>query len=180
MYFILQKFNWFFDNFCYINFDIIYHLLITRIIMLIFADESWDAWFNFKKHSSILFTIWIVIFEKNDEAIKCDKAINNLREYLELHENYEFHYTKDSDRIKEHFIKTIAPFDFFYYWLVINKTLLDANNFNMNEPFYKYVCSLTFENIKEIIQDATVIIDWTYWKKFEKKFQKYLKDRINA
>lgn len=148
--------------------------------MLIFADESWDAWFDFKKHSSLLFTIWIVLFEEHEEAIQCDEAINELRKELKLPENYEFHYTKDSDRIKEAFIKKVAPFNFFYYWLVINKTLLDANNFNMNEPFYKYVCALTFENIKQIIHEATVVIDWSYWKKFENKFQKYLKDRINA
>ena len=122
----------------------------------------------------------MVIFNDNDEAEACDTKIKIIRKELNLPENYEFHYKKDSDRIKKYFFEMIAPYNFFYYWIIINKELLISENLHIKEPFYKYVCSLVFENAKEKINNATVIIDWTYNKDFEQSFQRYLKKKFNV
>lgn len=148
--------------------------------MLIFIDEAWDPWFKFDKHSSQYFTIWMVIFNDNEEAENCDQRINLLRKELSLSDSYEFHYKKDSDRIKEIFFNAVAPYNFFYYWIIINKELLTSENLHIKESFYKYVCSLVFENAKEKISNATVIVDWTYDKEFEQSFQRYLKWKFNT
>jgi len=119
--------------------------------MLIFIDEAWDPWFKFDKHSSQYFTIWMVIFNDNDEAVACDTKIQLLRKELWLNEEYEFHYKKDSDRIKEYFFNAVAPYNFFYYGIIINKELLTSENLRIKESFYKYVCSLVFESFAEIL-----------------------------
>ncbi len=148
--------------------------------MLIFIDEAWDPWFKFEKHSSKYFTIWMVIFNDNEEAEACDTKIKITRKELNLPDDYEFHYKKDSDRIKKYFFDMVAPYNFFYYWIIINKELLTSENLHIKESFYKYVCSLVFENAKEKINNATVIIDWTYDKDFEQSFQRYLKNKFNT
>ena len=147
--------------------------------MLVFIDEAWDPWFKLDNHSSRFFTIWMVIFNDNEEAEACDTRIQLLKKELWLKDDYEFHYKKDSDRIKEYFINEVAPYNFFYYWIIINKELLTSENFHIKESFYKYVCYLVFENAKEKINNATVIIDWTWSKEFQQSFQRYLKNKFN-
>jgi len=148
--------------------------------MLVFIDEAWDTGFQFDKHSSQFFTIWMVVFNEYEEAANCDQRIQLLKKELWLHEGYEFHYKKDSDHIKESFFTAVAPYDFFYYGIVINKTLLSSENFQIQESFYKYVCSLVFENAKEKLNHAIVIIDGSYSKDFEQNFQRYLKKKFNT
>ena len=148
--------------------------------MLIFIDEAGDPGFKFDKHSSPYFTIWMVIFDDNQQAESCDQRISLIRKELSLPEHYEFHYKKDSDRIKQYFLQMLAPYEFFYYGIIINKKLLTSDYLHIKEPFYKYVCSLVFENAKEKINRAMVVIDGTYDKEFERTFQKYLNNKFNT
>jgi DNA replicative helicase MCM subunit Mcm2 (Cdc46/Mcm family) len=147
--------------------------------MLIFVDEAGDPGFKFEKHSSTYFTIGMVIFDDEAEAKACDQRIALLKRELKLPETYEFHYKKDSDTRKQAFLESIAPYDFFYYGITIDKKLLYSINFQIRETFYKYVCSLVFENAKEKIHNASVFVDGTYEKAFEQSFQKYLKNKMN-
>ena len=148
--------------------------------MLIYIDEAGDPGFKFEKHSSPYFTIWMVIFNDHEEAIACDQKITLLKRELRLPETYEFHYKKDSNIKKQSFLTAIAPYDFFYYGIIVDKKLLYSINLQIRETFYKYVCSLVFENAKEKIHDANVYVDGTYEKAFEKSFQKYLKNKMNT
>lgn len=148
--------------------------------MLLFLDEAGDPWFKFDRSSSKFFVVWLVIFEDRDDAHACDQRINILRTELGLKKNYEFHYKKDSLRIKHAFIEAVAPYNFFYYWIVINKELLRSPNMKIKESFYKYTCSLVFNNAKETLDDAIVIIDKQWWKKFERELQTYIKRKMNT
>lgn len=82
--------------------------------MLVFIDESWDSWFKFDKWSSNYFTVSLVVLNDYDEALALDNAISEYRKTLNKW-NFEFHFAENSDKIKDWFIKTIFPYNFFYY-----------------------------------------------------------------
>lgn len=145
-----------------------------------FIDEAWDSWFKFDKFSSKFFTIWMVVFENFEDVEYCNTRINLIRKELNLSENYEFHYKKDSDHIKQEFIKKVAPYDFFYYWIVINKKELNLNHLKLRESFYNYACSLLLENAKSRLLNANVILDWWYSKSFDRNLQTYLRKKFNS
>ena len=79
------------------------------------------------------------------------------------------------------FLQAVAPYDFFYYGIVLNKDpqKLWGAGFRDKQSFYKYACSLVFENAKEKLQNATVIIDKSGNLDFRRQLEKYLKRRIN-
>ena len=121
----------------------------------------------------------MVLFTDKNDAEACNQRIELVRKELQLRSDYEFHYKKDSDKIKEYFLQSVAPYNFFYYGIVVNKTLLYSDNLQIKESFHKYVSSLVFENAKEKIHDAIVVMDGTYGKDFERSLQSYLKNRFN-
>jgi len=147
--------------------------------MLLFLDESWDTGFKFTQWSSKYFVVWLVLFEDNDEPIACDQRIWLLRRELWLKENYEFHFKGDKDSIKYSFCEAVSNYNFFYYWIVINKEWLWSKNMRIKESFYKYTCSLVFENAKDKLDNAILVVDRQWWKKFEKELQTYIKRKIN-
>ena len=63
-------------------------------IMLVFIDESGDSGLKIEKGSSRYFTVSLVMFEDNDEALACDQRIKLLKKELGLPENYEFHFKR--------------------------------------------------------------------------------------
>ena len=148
--------------------------------MLLFLDEAGDAWFKFNKSSSQYFVVWLVVFEDHDDAHACDQRIQSLRNELGLKEDYEFHYKKDSCVLNVHLLKQSHRITFSIYWIVINKSLLRSPNMQIKESFYKYTCSLVFNNARETLDDAIVVIDKQWWKKFEKELQTYIKRKINT
>ena len=148
--------------------------------MLVFIDEAWDSGFKFDKNSSKYFTIWMVIFENDEDAEYCNKRIDLIKNELKLPKTYEFHYKNDSDRIKQEFIKKIAPYDFFYYWVVIDKSELNLTHLELRESFYNYACSLLFESVKSRLQNANIILDWWYGKAFDRNLQTYLRKKFNS
>ncbi len=64
--------------------------------MLIFIDESGDTGRKTDKKSSALFVVSMVRFNDLEEANKCNQAISNLRKKLNLPDNFEFHYSRNS------------------------------------------------------------------------------------
>ena len=148
--------------------------------MLVFVDESGDTGLNIGQGASKYFGIFMVIFEDNDEALSCDQRINLLRRELRLSENYEFHFHKNSDKVRESFLRAVLPYQFFYYGVVIDKQKLFGEGFKNRESFYKYSCSLLFENAKEKLENATVVIDKSGRSLFKYQLASYLKKKINT
>lgn len=93
----------------------------------------------------------------------------------------EFHFKRNSDRVRETFLCAVSPYNFFYYGVVINKDpkKLWGEGFKNKESFYKYACGLVFENAKEKLMQATVIIDESGNLDFKRQLGKYLKRKIN-
>ncbi|MFH0988029.1 MAG: hypothetical protein V1763_01520 [Parcubacteria group bacterium] len=99
-----------------------------------------------------------------------------MKKELGLPENFGFHFKRNSDRARRSFLTAIAPYSFFYYGIVINKDpkKLWGEGFRNKESFYKYACGLVFENAKEKLVKATVVIDESGNFDFKCQLAKYL------
>jgi len=108
--------------------------------MLVFIDEAGDTGRKIEKGSSRFFVISLVLFDEYEEANVCDQRIKLLRKELKISENYEFHFTENSKRIRIEFLKAIQPYNFMYVTVVINKDdqKLWGPGFSTKESFYKY------------------------------------------
>lgn len=150
--------------------------------MLIFIDESGDPGLRIEKGSSRFFTIALVVFEDNDEAEACDKRIELLKRELGWNSKSEFHFKRNSKKVRETFLKAVSPYNFFYYGIVINKDLkkLWGEGFKDKQSFYKYACSLVFENAKEKLDKAIILIDESGSLEFKRQLGTYLKRRMNT
>lgn len=82
--------------------------------MLVFIDESGDSGLKIHEGSSRYFSIALVIFEENEEATACDQRIELLKRELGWREGSEFHFKKNSDRVRKAFLHAIVPYNFFY------------------------------------------------------------------
>ena len=138
--------------------------------MLVFLDESGDTGFKIESGSSPFFTVTLVLFEEHDEAQAADDRIRLLRRELAKPETFEFHFTENSDAIREAFFHAITPYSFFYFGIVIDKARLYGESLTTKDAFYKYVCGLVFESAKPYLDmgvrhfcigtDITLIYDW--------------------
>lgn len=150
--------------------------------MLIFIDESGDPGLKLKQGSSKFFTVSLVVFEDRDEAIACDQRIQLLKKELGWSSTSEFHFKRNSDKVRKAFIEAVAKYNFFYYGIVINKDpkKLWGEGFKNKESFYKYACGLVFENAKEKLQKAIVVIDKSGDLDFRNQIATYLRRKMNS
>jgi hypothetical protein len=134
-----------------------------------------------KKGSSRFFTIALVIFEDRDEALACDQRIKLLKRELGWEESSEFHFKRNSDKVRRAFLRAVAPYNFFYYGIVINKDpeKLWGEGFRDKKSFYKYACGLVFQNAKDKLENSTVVIDKSGNLDFRRQLAKYLRKRMN-
>jgi hypothetical protein len=132
--------------------------------------------------SSKYFVIVLVIFEDNEEAQAADDRIALLHRELRLDPQFEFRFNKCHRSFREQFLKAVAPYQFFYYGIVINKdpNKLWGDGFKNKDSFYKYACNLVFQNAKTFLDKAVVIIDGSGSKDFRKQLERYFKNRINT
>ena len=145
--------------------------------MLVFVDESGDT--GMQQAGSDLFTVSLVVFEDHDQAQAVDNRINLLRQELGLPADFEFHFGKNSNKIRFEFLKAIAPYEFWCYGFVVNKAKLYSPTFQNKSMFYNYMCGLVFENAKATLDNAIVKIDKSGDRDFERKLTAYLKKKIN-
>lgn len=129
--------------------------------------------------SSDLFIVAIVVFNDEDVALACDERINLLRRELRMSPGHEFKFHKMSQTLRTAFLEAVAPYDFFYFGIVLNKRGLVSPNFQIKDTFYKYTCSLVFKNARAILDNATVVIDGSGSRDFRQQLSSYLKRKIN-
>jgi hypothetical protein len=149
--------------------------------MLVFVDESGDTGRKLERGSSSHLTVALVVFRNHDEALRCDDRIVRLRAELKKPSTFEFHFSHNSDRIRLAFLEAIAPCDFTYHAVSLNKdpAKLWGKGFQFKESLYKYTCRLVFENAKPFLDHATVVIDGSGERRFRQELQAYLKARMN-
>lgn len=149
--------------------------------MLVFIDESGDTGRKLEKGSSQFFVISLVVFQDIEEANSCDQRIGLLRHELKLPENFEFHFTHNSKRIKRDFLKAIQPYQFIYFSVVIDKNpkKLWGPGFSTKESFYKYACQMVFTNALPYLSNVTIILDKSGSPDFRNQLDRYLKTKLN-
>jgi len=150
--------------------------------MLVFIDESGDTGLKTEKGSSRYFVIVLVSFEENEEAIACDQRIELLKRELKLPPDFEFKFNKLRKEQRIKFFEAALPYSFFYFGIVINKDQdkLYGDGFKIKESFYKYACSLVFENAKPYLKEASIIIDGSGSRQFKKEFKTYLRRKVGS
>ncbi len=149
--------------------------------MLAFIDESGDSGLKLESGSSRFFTITMVVFEDDEDALACERRIDLLRKELGWKPDSEFHFKMNSNKIREKFLMTVASCDFYYYGVVIRKDLHDPliQGLANKDDFYQYACGLVFENAKHDLHDAAVVIDRTGNLDFGNKLRQYLRHKMN-
>ena len=145
-----------------------------------FVDESGDSGRKVLNGSSLYFVVAAVTFEDFDEANACDKRIDQLRDELNLTPNYEFHFSKNSKKVRQAFLNAVAPYPFFYHVFALNKEpqKLRGPGFDNKSSLYKYAAGVTFENAKAWLDDAIVVIDQNGNKQFQGELARYLRRTI--
>jgi len=147
--------------------------------MLVFVDESGDPGMKLDEGSSALFIVTAVIFEDRDEALACDQKIDHIRKELGLTEKTEFHFNQSRKSVREYFLQQVAPYEYFYISVVLNKKKLYGPGFQYKASFYKYTVNLVFQNAKPHLRDAIVVIDRSGGQEFRKQLATYLKKKMN-
>ncbi len=150
--------------------------------MLVFIDESGDSGLKMTEGSSRYFSIALVVFEDREEAVFCDQRIELLAKEVGWDAASEFHFKNNSHKIRKAFLSAVAPYNFFYYGIVINKDpdKLYGEGFKHKQSFYKYTCNLLFENAKERLENAIVVIDESGSHDFKQQLGTYLRKKINT
>lgn len=147
--------------------------------MLVFVDESGDPGLKIDRGSTRYFIVSLVVFEENEEAEALDRRIGLLKKELGLSGRFEFKFNKTSGNLKQQFLSAVSPYTFFYFGIAIDKTLLYGEGFKVKESFYKYACSLVFENAKPYLRDAVIVIDGSGSRDFRLQLQRYFKRKMN-
>lgn len=119
--------------------------------MLIFLDESGDTGYHFEKGSSHYFVVGLVIFHDHDQAIKCDQAIQALKEELGCG---EFHFSSNRDYIRKAFLKTVSKYRFEHSAKNIDKT-----KETKREDLYEHTCRDLIETISPYPSKTTLTMD---------------------
>lgn len=150
--------------------------------MLIFIDESGDPGLEIHRGASRYFTVVLVIFEEDDEALACDQRLQLLKKELGWGAESEFHFKRNSNKVRRAFLQAVTPYNFFYYGIVLNKDpdKLWGEGFKNKISFYKYACGLVFENAKERLLKAVVLIDESGTADFKYQLASYLRRKMNA
>ena len=147
--------------------------------MRAYIDESGDPGLKIGQGSSAFFVIAVILFDDQKEEDVVDKRLSLLRHELGLKPFFEFKFNKASHNIRSSFLKAVAPYNFFYYGIVINKKELYGEGFKQKESFYKYVMQLVLLNAREHLEETGIYIDSSGNRDFRRQFNNYLKLKIN-
>lgn len=148
--------------------------------MLVFVDESGDAGRKTGSGSSEFFIVSCVLFPDRKEAGSCDRTIAELKESLGFSQQREFHFNRETPRIREQFLSAVDTHDWLYSFFVLNKERLTGEGFKYPKSLYKYAVKRAFENISEILEDASVVFDQCGDRHFVKTLRTYLRRNSEA
>lgn len=148
--------------------------------MLVLIDESGCSGFKFGHGSSPFFTIVLLLFIDSNEAARAERRIVELRRALRVGERFEFHFTKVRQDFREAFLRAVAPVDFSYFAVTVNKKELTAGLFPREEALFRHACGLAFECAKPYLHHASVIIDGSAGRVFKRELSTYLRQRVRS
>ena len=146
--------------------------------MLAFVDESGNAGSKAPNRSSEYFVLAVVTFQDNNAAQACDDAIQRLRLRLSLPARYEFHYTENSKRVKDAFLRTISSHQFACHLFAIEKGAGESlrPEIARSRNMYLFASRRVFEIAKpHIAKGTSVTIDRTGNRQFRSELAAHLR-----
>lgn len=84
-----------------------------------FLDESGEP--GAAKHSNDYLVISLVVFGSFERMIESSRLVDELRKRMQLSDDYEFHRSKNTARVKEEFLNLISKMDFSFVTVTIQK-----------------------------------------------------------
>lgn len=149
--------------------------------MLAFIDESGDTGRKTDKGSSAYFAVSMVLFLDHEEALACDRCIDALRAELRKPVDFEFHYSRNSEKVATAFVEAVRPYTFSIITVAINKdpAMLWGDGFMVKSSFYKYACHMVVTNALPYLDRATIILDKSGSGTFQAELAAYLKKKFN-
>ena len=152
--------------------------------MLAFVDESGNTGDKMLIGSSDFFVVAAVVFQNNRDADSCSRTINQIRQKHNLPAGYEFHYADNSLRVKELFLRRVAPHHFSYYIFAIDKDYEYLTSIGLTtgqqygKELYKLSVLKAVESAKPYLKDANVIIDESGGKNFRRELITFLRQSL--
>ncbi len=149
--------------------------------MLGFFDESGDPGLKIGRGSSRYFVTALVTFEDDLAALECDRRISRLRGELNLPDSYEFHFGKNSWRVRVAFLEAVQLYDFRYHIAALDKEALNQGNAPLRSAgeLYRYAAGLLLENAKAYLSEVNVIADRTGNRRFRDDLARHLRNSVN-
>jgi hypothetical protein len=124
--------------------------------MHLFLDESGDTGFKFRRGSTLVFVIALVVV---DDPTPLDQAVERLRQQYTLPSRDEFKFSETADRLKERFFRGIQGHNFHIRAIVIDKTMIYSERLREKHWFYNYVTKLVLKHDDGLIYEATLVVD---------------------
>ncbi|MBC7526997.1 MAG: DUF3800 domain-containing protein [Chthonomonadaceae bacterium] len=146
--------------------------------MLVFVDEYGDTGQKIGQGSSEMMAIILVIFRGTVEAQRADHRIMQLRAELNKPAGFEFHFKDNSNVIREAFFRAIAPLEFEYTGVIVDKTQLQTGSYS-SKTLYRDVCLELLDHASSLLQNASVKIDRSGSLKFRQELASFLKKQVN-
>jgi hypothetical protein len=146
--------------------------------MLVAIDESGDAGMKLGAGSSRYFSVAAVVFPTAEAALACESVLMQLRTELSLKLDYEFHFTRCSERIRDAFYKRICEQDLCYYGFVIDKLRVSGADFKSPDDLYAFGIKFVCDAAREFFSDAKILIDEHGNREFKRRLRKSLKDSV--
>ncbi len=144
--------------------------------MLVFIDKSGDPGFNLARGSSPLFVAAMAIFANQHDAIATQKAIAE-SEARKLHKP-EFKFSGCQDVVRDCFFAGVTDCPFKVRAIVVQKSIINSPRLiGDKDRFYEYFVNRMISHDGAALKDATVIIDGSGDRNFQRDLKASLRKK---
>ena len=103
----------------------------------------------------------LVVFDDDEEALRCDRRIDLLRQELRLAATYEFHFARNSKGVREAFLRVVATFDFRCFVFALDKSPEKVGGIRpeIQRDLFGYVATRVIDSAVTTLANATIVMD---------------------
>ena len=145
--------------------------------MLVLIDESGCPGFKLTKGSTPYFIVGMVIFRDFSQAERASKAIQILRQTLNV--KTEFKFSKTHPSIKDKFFDEVCQFKFEVRALIVDKSSIYSHELRKDtNSFYNYFVKMLMQYDNNVLQNASIKIDGSGDKEFKNALTAYIRKYV--
>jgi hypothetical protein len=147
--------------------------------MLVFIDESGCPGFKFTRGSDPVFGIGMVIFEGGDHARATEACIAGVRR--RTGHRTEFKFSKSDNSLRDEFFAGVRDYPFSVRALIVHKQVIHSKHLRENDDaFYSYFVKMLMAHDGGALDDASIRIDGSGDREFQRAFNSYLRRELGA